>query len=74
MANGFPYSDNEIRWFYQDAADEVEQVFIIADLCATSPAVMLKKLCDMGLVTDEVKVAALEEIMQRKKNHYLPFA
>lgn len=66
MSHKFPWSDYEIRSFYFDAKDPVEQVFVVADLCATQPITALKKLCEMGLIADDLRVRIVEEIQTRK--------
>lgn len=59
----WPWTDYQIRDFYFGAKDPVEQVFILAELCAKPPELMLEKLLTLELIpSDEVKEAVLARI------------
>lgn len=59
----WPWNDHQIRDIYFDAKDPVEQVFILAELCAKPPEIMLEKLLELKLIpSDEVKEAVLARI------------
>lgn len=63
----FPWSDNEIRSFYVDAKDPVGQVFVVAELCDVKPVIALNKLCEMCLITSDIRKSAIQAIREREE-------
>lgn len=64
--NRFSYNDGDIREFFRNTKNPLEQVFICADLCTTTPLKMFKKLCELRLTNAALLPAVMEEIRRRK--------